>query len=153
LRLPFFILIVTGCVPLQAQTLGGNTVFNFLRLPGTPELTALGGVNTSQISSDAGLAFNNPALLTPRMHTQMNAVFNSMYDGIQSYHLSLAYHHRKINTSFQWGLDYLNYGSVQQADAAGNLLGTIPANRLGDATFCFTQLPVEVEIRCYREIY
>jgi len=110
-------------VQLQAQTLGGNTVFNFLRLPSTPELTALGGVNISQISADAGLAFNNPALLTPRMHTQMNAVFNSMYDGIQSYHLSLAYHHRKINTSFQWGLNYLNYGSVEQADAAGNLLG------------------------------
>jgi hypothetical protein len=110
-------------VRLQAQTLGGNTVFNFLRLPATPQLTALGGVNISQISSDAGLAFNNPALLAPGMHTQMNAVFNSMYDGIQSYYLSLAYHHKKINTSFQWGLNYLNYGSIQQADAAGNLMG------------------------------
>ena len=115
--------MLTGCARLQAQTLGGNTVFNFLLLPGTPQLTALGGVNISQISADAGLAFNNPALLAPVMHTQMNAVFNSMYDGIQSYHLSLAYHHQNIKTSFQWGLNYLNYGSIQQADAAGNIMG------------------------------
>ena len=108
---------------LEAQTLGGNTVFNFLRLPGTPQLTALGGVNVSQVSSDAGLAFNNPALLTPEMHTQLNPVFNSMYAGIHSYHLSLSYHQKKINTSFQWGLNYFDYGSIQQADAAGNLMG------------------------------
>ena len=112
-----------GGVQLKAQTLGGNTVFNFLRLPNTPQLTALGGINISQISNDAGLAFNNPSLLTPAMHTQMNAVFNSMYDGIKSYHLSLAYHHKKLTTSFQWGLNYLNYGNVQQTDAAGNIMG------------------------------
>lgn len=108
---------------MQPQTLGGNTVFNFLRLPATPQLTALGGVNVSQISSDAGLAFNNPALLKPSMHTQMNTVFNSLYDGISSYHLSLAYYQKKINTSFQWGLNYLHYGNIQQTDASGNVMG------------------------------
>jgi hypothetical protein len=108
---------------VHAQTLGGNTVFNFLRLPATPQLTALGGINTSQISADAGLALNNPALLNPAMHTQLNAVFNSFYDDIKAYHLSLVYHHKKSNTSFQWGLNYFNYGNVQQTDASGNILG------------------------------
>jgi hypothetical protein len=108
---------------VHAQTLGGNTVFNFLRLPGSPQLTALGGINTSQISTDAGLAFNNPSLLAPSMHTQLNAVFNSFYDDIKAYHLSFAYHHKKINTSFQWGLNYLNYGNIQRTDASGNILG------------------------------
>jgi len=108
---------------MKAQTIGGNTVFNFLKLPSTPQLTALGGVNTSQISNDIGLAFNNPALLRQEMHTQMNAVFNSLYDGISSYNLSLGYHHKKINTNFLWGLNYLDYGSIQQTDVSGNLLG------------------------------
>ena len=53
----------------------------------------------------------------------MNAVFNSLYDGISSYSLSLGYHHKKINTNFLWGLNYINYGSIQQTDASGNLLG------------------------------
>lgn len=117
------ILMLLATVQLSAQTLGGNTVFNFLRLPGTPQLSALGGINISQVSNDIGMASNNPALLTPQMHTQMNAAFTSLYDGITNYHLSLGYHHKKLNTSFAYTLNYLNYGSTQQTDASGNLLG------------------------------
>ena len=108
---------------LQAQRLGGNTVFNFLKLPNTPQLSALGGVNVSSQSNDIGLAANNPALLNPEMHAQMNAAFNAFYDGISSSNLSLGYHHRDLNTTFLWGLNYLNYGDIQQTDPSGNLLG------------------------------
>ncbi|MCC6306879.1 MAG: hypothetical protein IT248_00175, partial [Chitinophagaceae bacterium] len=72
--------------------LGGNSTFNFLKLSNTPQLTALGGVNISQTSNDIGLAFNNPALLRPEMHTQINTVFNDFYSGIKVYHLSWGYH-------------------------------------------------------------
>lgn len=123
MRLSLVISLLFAITQVPAQTIGGNTVFNFLKLPATPQLTALGGVNTSQVSNDIGLAFNNPALLRREMHTQMNAVFNSLYDGISSYNLSLGYHHQKINTNFLWGLSYINYGSIQQTDASGNLLG------------------------------
>jgi hypothetical protein len=108
---------------LHAQTLGGNTVFNFLKLPATTELTALGGVNTSYISNDVGLAFNNPSLLKPSMHTQLNAVFNGYFNGITAYHLSFGYHNEKLNTNFLWGIHYLNYGNVQETDASGNIFG------------------------------
>ncbi len=110
-------------IDLSAQTLGGNSVFNFLKLSNTPQLSALGGVNVSQISNDVGLAFNNPALLRPALHTQMNAVFNDFYGGIKVYHLSLGYHHAKLNTDFSWGLNYFNYGKTTETDASGNVLG------------------------------
>ncbi|MEI9808073.1 MAG: hypothetical protein WDO16_09465 [Bacteroidota bacterium] len=106
-----------------SQTLGGTTVFNFLKVPNTPQLSALGGINVSQVSNDIGLAFNNPALLKPQMHSQMNAVFNDFYAGITSYHLSLGYHHQRLNTTFLWGLNYFNYGSTTETDAGGNVLG------------------------------
>src|SRR5687768_6687312 len=93
---------------ISAQTLGGTTVFNFLKVPNTPQLSALGGINVSQVSNDVGLAFNNPALLKPQMHSQMNAVFNDFYAGITSYHLSLGYYHQRLHTSFLWGLNYFN---------------------------------------------
>jgi hypothetical protein len=109
---------------LTAQTIGGSSVFNFLKLSPAPQLTALGGVNVSKISTDIGLAFNNPALLQPTMHTQLNAVFNALYAGIRSYNLSFGYHQPKISTSFLWGLYYLDYGQIQQADAAGNTMGS-----------------------------
>ena len=110
---------------VKGQTLGGNSVFNFLKLPNTPQLTGLGGVNVSQTSNDVGMAFSNPALLTANMHTQMNAVFNSMYAGIATYHLSLGYHSPQLNTNFLWGLHYFSYGDLQQTDASGNVLGNL----------------------------
>ncbi len=114
------LLAATG---ITGQTLGGNSVFNFLKLSNTPQLTALGGVNISQPSDDIGLAFNNPALLKPSMHTQMNAVFNDFYSGIKVYHLSLGYRNEKINTNFSWGLNYFDYGNVSETDASGNVFG------------------------------
>jgi hypothetical protein len=107
----------------NAQTIGGSAVFNFLKLPASPQLTALGGVNVSQTGNDVGMAFYNPALLTPAMHTQMNAVFNSFYAGLSAYHLSMGYHHPKLNTSFAGGLHYINYGNIQQTDPSGNING------------------------------
>lgn len=117
--------IVLSCLFLQAstQTLGGNAVFNFLRLPNTPQLTAHGGVNTSQPSTDIGLAFNNPALLNAGMHAQVNAVFNSFYSGIKVYHLSLGYRSEELKTNFLWGLNYFDYGNTTETDASGNILG------------------------------
>ena len=98
-------------------------MFNFLKLPNTPQLTALGGINISHPSNDIGLAFNNPSLLKPSMHSQMNAVFNSFYGGIQAYYLSLGFRHEKLKTNFSWGVHYFNYGSIQQTDVGGNTLG------------------------------
>ena len=124
LRLILSILLVFTHFSAIAQTLGGESVFNFLKLPNTPQLTALGGVNISESSNDAGLAFNNPSQLVPAMHTQMNAVFNSHYSGISVYHLSLAYRQEKIKTNFLFGLNYFNYGSSTATDPAGNILGS-----------------------------
>lgn len=123
MKCSFIILLLFIITHLDAQTLGGSSVFNFLKLPNTPQLTGLGGINISQTSNDVGMAFNNPALLKAGMHTQMNAVFNSFYAGIKAYHLSLGYHHQKLNTNFSWGLNYFDYGNITQTDAAGNVFG------------------------------
>ena len=92
-------------------------------MPIHQQLSGLGGVNVSHISNDVGLAFNNPALLRPEMHTQLNTVFNGFYDGITAYHLSFGFHSDKLNTNFLWGLNYINYGGIQQTDASGNIYG------------------------------
>lgn len=110
-------------IPAAGQILGGQSVFNFLRLSHTPQLTALGGAQPAQASADVGMAFYNPALFTPAMHGQLNAVFNDFYGGIRVFHLSAAYSPEKLNTGFTGGLSFFNYGSTTQTDAAGNVLG------------------------------
>ncbi len=125
-KLIFIFILLTGKI-VSAQTLGGNSVFNFLKLSNTAQLTALGGVNVSQSSDDVGLVFNNPSLLKPSMHSQMNAVFNSFYSSIKVYHLSVGYHQPKLNTNFSWGINYFDYGNTSETDASGNILGKFRA--------------------------
>ena len=107
----------------RAQVLGGNAVFPFLRHPLAPQLTALGGVEIAKPSNDASMAFHQPALLRPEMHTQMNAAFNDQYGGIRGYHLSMAYRAPTIGTQFLWGLNYFDYGRITRTDASGNEYG------------------------------
>lgn len=109
----------------SCQTIGGSSVFNFLRLPNTPQLTALGGVNVSVSSNDVGLAFNNPALLNKEMHTQVNTVFNNFYAGVNAYHLSFGYRNEKLKTNFAGGLNYYDYGKIIETDPSGNLFGFV----------------------------
>jgi hypothetical protein len=123
-RLQITILGLLVTCSAYSQTLGGSSVFNFLKLSNTPQLTGLGGVNVSQTSHDVGMAFYNPALLDSTMHTQMNAVFNSFYADIKTYHLSLGYRNEQLNTNFLWGLQYFSYGNIQETDASGNILGS-----------------------------
>jgi hypothetical protein len=119
------LILLTGLCFFSArsQTLGGNSVYNFLKLSNTPQLTGLGGINISNQSPDIGLAFNNPALLRSDMHSQATFVFNSFYAGIKNYHLMTGYHHEKWATNFAFGVNYLSYGNIPETDLTGNVLG------------------------------
>lgn len=120
-----FILITILILPFRvpAQVLGGSSVFNFLRLSPSPQLTALGGVNISQLSDDIGMTVQNPALFSPGMHSQLQAVFNDFYGGISVFHLSGGFYHEKLNTGITGAIHFFNYGNTAQTDAAGNILG------------------------------
>ncbi|ULQ57166.1 type IX secretion system protein PorQ [Flavihumibacter rivuli] len=115
-------LVMTGMA--GAQTLGGSTVYNFLRFPATPLVTALGGENISVIGRESGMGFQNPALVRKEMHGQMQAVFSGIQSQVQQYHLAGAYHQESIQTSFSGHIQYFNYGNITQTDAAGNIQGS-----------------------------
>lgn len=122
-KLSILIFIFLFCMQINAQTLGGSTVFNFLNQPNTAQLSALGGINISNISNDVGMAFNNPALLRDGMHQQFNSSFNNFFAGIKNYNFNSAFHANKVNTNFAFGINYFDYGTIPQTDAAGNMLG------------------------------
>lgn len=117
-----FLFLLPVCV--SAQTLGGNAGFNFLRLPQSPQVAALGGTNISNLSNDVSLAFSNPALLRKQHHGQLNTSFYNFSGGLSQYGLTLGHHEEKISTNFGFGIQYLNYGQLAQTDASGNLLGS-----------------------------
>lgn len=113
-----------SCLGARSQSLGGSTVYNFLKLSNTPQLTGLGGINISNQSSDVGLTFNNPALLRASMHSEASFVFNSFYAGIRNLNLVTAYHREKWQTTFAFGINYFSYGSIPETDFTGNVLGS-----------------------------
>lgn len=111
----------------MAQTLGGSSVYNFLNVSNSPQLTGLGGINISHQTNDIGLAFNNPALLKASMHSQANFVFNSFYSDIKNVQLLAGFHAEKLQTTFAAGINYFNYGSIPETDMAGTRFGDFKA--------------------------
>ncbi len=123
-----FCLVLVPVFRANCQTIGGDAVFNFLNLSNSPQLTALGGINISNISTDISLSIHNPALLREGMHSQMAAVFNIFYADIKNLHWMMGFHSGKLKTSFSLGVNYFAYGSTTQTDAAGNVMGQFRPN-------------------------
>lgn len=125
MRLITSIVVLLYSLHSGAQTLGGTSVFNFLKLSNTPQLTGLGGINISNQTDDIGMTFHQPALLRPSQHSQVNLVFNSYFAGIKNYHLMGGYHYDKWKTTFGFGINYINYGTITQTDQSGNIYGEL----------------------------
>jgi hypothetical protein len=119
----FTIVFIFCFLPGQAQTLGGSSVYNFLKLPATPLLTAAGGVNISYKTNEVGLSANNPALLNAALDGQVNLSFNNFLGGIKAYALTGAYYSDKWNTTLGAHVYFVDYGSMAQTDQAGNISG------------------------------
>jgi len=111
----------------QSQTLGGSSVYNFLKLPMGGQLAALGGKNVSQWSADLSLVAENPALLKKQHHAILSSTFNNVAPSVTALQGLGAFYDEKTNTSFSIGLVHLLYGEEMQTDAAGNILGSFRA--------------------------
>lgn len=107
----------------RSQALGGNAVFNFLRLPGSPLVTGMGGMNITNTANDVSMAFENPALLQKDMHAQLSTGFQAGFSGLNTYFAAGAINKEKLKTRFAAGLHYIDYGKLAQTDAAGNEMG------------------------------
>jgi hypothetical protein len=111
----------------QAQVTGGQFAMQFLQLPNSPHVSALGGINVANPEPDISFALQNPSLMRPGLHNQLGLNYNSYYAGISIMNLNYGYHVAKLQTSFLLGIQYLNYGSFEQTDNIGNQYGTFKA--------------------------
>lgn len=110
-----------------AQVTGGQYAFEFLRMSNSPHVTALGGLSVANPDNDISLALQNPALMRPGLHNELQLNYNSYYADIRVLNLQYGYYVPSINTSFAAGIQYLNYGSFTQTDQVGNINGDFKA--------------------------
>ncbi|GAA4494366.1 type IX secretion system protein PorQ [Hymenobacter ginsengisoli] len=115
-------------LPLAARAqIGGRAAFPFLALPPSAQVAALGGLTASARSSDPTQFFASPALLNADMDHAAALSYVSYVSDIKQSTAAYAFNTEKRGR-FGLGLTYLNYGSLESYDAAGNALGTFSVN-------------------------
>ena len=129
--MPFilFLFYILSLFPLTAfaQTLGGSSTYNFLKLQQVPQVAALGGRNVSLINSDVSLLSENPAQLKEDHHWQSSANFTFLSPSITGLFGLVGYREQKTKTNFALSVSHLSYGNEFETDAGGNILGNFRA--------------------------
>jgi hypothetical protein len=112
-------------IPMWGQ-LGGSSTYNFLKLPQSARIEALGGYTVALMDQDPASAFQNPSLLNPKMHHQVSASFNAYFANIGYGSFGYARHWKGIGTFFG-GVQYLDYGAFKGTDETGQFTGNFYA--------------------------
>lgn len=113
--------ILVGCAPSLAQD--GSTAYNFLNVTSSSRIYGLGGVNITLVDDDINTTDQNPALLGQEMSGQISLNYMRYIGGTN---FAGARYAHSVGSHGTWGvsLQYFGYGSMTEADASGNIIGT-----------------------------
>jgi hypothetical protein len=111
----------------NAQVTGGQFAFQYLTVSNSAHVSALGGISVANPDNDISFALQNPAMMRDGMHNELELTYDNYYAGINIMNLQYGYHAAKINTSFFFGVQYVDYGSFTQTDLLGNTYGDFHA--------------------------
>jgi hypothetical protein len=81
-------------------------------------------MTVSQQTQDISVAIASPALLRPSMHGHLQANYTNYLAGVHYGHAMFGYHADRLQTTLVASVQYVNYGTISQTDAAGNVQGT-----------------------------
>lgn len=124
-----FILISIGWLSLSGVALaqvGGRNTFEFVRIPTDAFAASLGGVNVSTGSRDANAFWRNPALLADTAYRHAALSYIPWHADIHNFTLSYIQPFKKIG-GLGFGLNMVNYGTLQETDPSGQVIGEFKA--------------------------
>lgn len=103
-----------------------QTAFNFLRLPVSAHVAALGGENITIAEDDASLLFHNPALITGVSDRSANLNFMTYMEGAVTASASFT---RTAGERGSWAAaaQYMSYGSMRETTADNQQTGEFSA--------------------------
>lgn len=108
---------------------GGIAAYEFLNLPNSATVAAMGGHHIAVMDDDLTLAARNPSLLNPEMSGQVTLSHAFLPGDINNSYLAYARYRKELNTTFQAGLQYVGYGDdLVRRDLTGAELGTFSAS-------------------------
>ncbi len=129
MRLKFILIAATLLMyvsTLSAQ-IGGRHAYEFLNLPASARITALGGHLISVQDEDVTLALSNPASLNDKMHNRISFSHNFHFAGISNGYVSYGRKLNSLGINAHFGIQYISYGDFVAADVLGTQSGTFSA--------------------------
>lgn len=122
----FLLIMILSTVRLNAQV-GGESVYKFLNMATSARQTALGG-KVLTLVNDINQPLWNPSVINEEMDNQLAVNYVSYLTGINSGSLSYAKRlSRRFGTLYA-GVQYVNYGTLTEADESGTITGVFSAN-------------------------
>ena len=114
-----------------------QTAYNFLRLPVSAHVAAIGGENISLVEDDATLIFHNPALINDVSDKTINLNFMTYMQGAKTASAAFL---KAAGDRGTWGVtaQYMDYGSMKETTADNQDLGTFSARDIAlGGTFAY----------------
>lgn len=109
--------------------IGGISTYEFLNLPNSATVAAMGGHHIALMDDDLSLALRNPSLLNPLMNRKAALSHAFHPAGISNSSLAYGYLHDQTGITFQGGLQYANYGGdLIRRDNTGQAQGSFSAS-------------------------
>lgn len=118
---------------------GGRNTYDFLNLPISARVAALGGNSIAINDGDINLVHFNPALINNKMSNNLNFSYINYFSDIKFGYVS--YSNRFKKGFYNAGMQYINYGKFTKADANGDITGEFTAGEYALNTAYAQQLP------------
>ena len=134
-RLALYLLFLLPVLTLCAQD--SQNVFNFLRLPASAHVAALGGDNVTLQEDDASLVFHNPSLINNVADRTLNLNVMTYMQGSLTASASFT---RAVGDRGTWGVQgrFISYGEMKETNASNEQTGTFSAREVAlGGTFAY----------------
>jgi len=125
------VFLVAICMIATIQTsaqLGGRYVYDFLEQSPSARIQGLGGKALTAFGWDGGPALYTPSLLHNGIQTNLSISTGFYPAGISQGNAHYIHQLPKYGLSLQGAIQYMNYGSFDAADVAGNITGSFRAS-------------------------
>lgn len=112
---------------LIAQSTGGRNGLSFLTLPAQATNSSLGAYHLTTKGSDPAYFFQNPALLDSTKDDRLSISYMPYLASTHFLNTAFAHTLKNNNGTISAGVQYFNYGTLQQTDDLGNSTGEFQA--------------------------
>ncbi len=121
----FFLFVVFPYKQLLSQN-GGSSTYEFLRLPNSARIAAMGGDFLAINDNDITLTLANPSLITPQMNNHLGLSFVDYYSDVNYGFANYSRTFSKLG-SYTGTIQFINYGKFTSSDVDGTPAGDFTA--------------------------